>query len=248
MKQALQQALRRAFRQRAGCAAVLDLRHGQTLAVWRPDLAKSWMFAPGSALKPFILAELLRGPVQRLVCPGQLSVAGINLACTHPPLVEPLGPERALAFSCNSWFAAHAARLDHERLTAALRPLGAAVPPATSSDGLTLIALGIRGVRVACFGLARGFRMLALRKSAGEAALEPLWAGLEDAVARGTGRNAAPTLGMGVWGKTGTTREAACFAGFDDRIALAVAVPGGTGGGDAAPIAGEIFQACRTGC
>ncbi len=244
MQQALQQALRHAFRNRSGCAAVLDLEGAETLAIWRPDIAKSWQFAPGSVLKPFLLAEILQGPVQHLACPGDLRIAGLNLACTHPRLAEPLGPDEALALSCNSWFAAHVARMGPERLASALRSLAIPVPAESTIDDLKLIALGLRGARVTCLGLARGFRMLALRKSAGDKGLEPLWTGLKWAVERGTGRNA----GSGVWGKTGTTREAACFAGFNGRIVAAVAVPGGTGGGDAAPIAGEIFHACRAGC
>ncbi|HRJ21887.1 MAG TPA: hypothetical protein PLF84_22790, partial [Bryobacteraceae bacterium] len=69
---------------------------------------------------------------------------------------------------------------------------------------------------------------------------EPILDGLRRAVSQGTAAAAKPALG----GKTGTSREAAWFAGFNHQLLLVVALPSGTGPQHAAPLAGEIFAQC----
>lgn len=231
MTPAPESALRSAFHNRTGCATALDLHTGKPLAHWRPDLVKSWSAAPGSVLKPLV-AAILHRPETLVPCRQSLSIAGVNCACTHTPQTAPLDLPAALALSCNHWFAAQAATLDPARLARALA--GAAFTPPATPEDLQLLALGARHIRVTPAWLARAFhRLLA-------APPEPILDGLRRAVSEGTAAAAKPALG----GKTGTSREASWFAGFNQKLLLVVALPGGTGGADAAPLAGEIFAQC----
>ena len=224
-------ALRSVLRGKPGCATLLELPSGKPLAHWRPDLVKSWSAAPGSALKPLVAAILDR-PEALVPCRQALSISGVNCACTHPPQAAPLDLSTALALSCNHWFAAQAARLDPERLTRALA--GADFTPPASPPDLQLLALGARHIRVTPAWLARAYFRLLSNSS------RPILEGLRRAVSEGTARAAQPALG----GKTGTSREAAWFAGFHHHLLLVLALPAGTGGSDAAPLAGELFARC----
>lgn len=224
-------ALRVVFNGRAGCAAALDPATGRALAHWRPDLVKNWAAAPGSVLKPLSVSAM--DPVDAaLACADRLSIAGVNLDCQHPPRAQPLDAAAALALSCNAWVAARAAAMDPRSLARVLA--GADFQPPADTEALQLLALGVRGIRVTPGWLARAYLRL-LR-----AAPAAVRRGLELAVAEGTARGAQPALG----GKTGTSREAAWFAGYDSRLLLVVALPAGTGAGDAAPLAGEVFRRC----
>ncbi|MCL4796637.1 MAG: hypothetical protein KJZ84_18880 [Bryobacteraceae bacterium] len=226
-------ALRAAFRGLPGCATALDLATGKPLAHWRPDLVKSWAAAPGSVLKPLVLATL--DPLDAaLPCARRLLINGVRLDCTHTPQTAPLNAAEALALSCNSWFAQRAALLDPRKLTAALA--GAEFSAPATPEDLQLLALGARGIRVTPAWLARAYLRLL------HSATEPIRAGLALAVAEGTAHAARPALG----GKTGTSREASWFAGFDRRMLLVVALPGGAGGADAAPLAAKIFEKCAS--
>lgn len=231
MTPAVESALRSAFRNRTGCATALDLSTGKPLAHWRPDLVKSWSAAPGSVLKPLV-AAILHRPEALVPCRQSLSIDGVNCACTHAPQTAPLDLPTALALSCNHWFAAQAATLDPARLARALA--GAEFTPPATTEDIQLLALGARHIRVTPAWLARAFHRLLASPP------EPVLDGLRRAVSQGTAVAAKPALG----GKTGTSREASWFAGFNQKLLLVVALPGGTGGGDAAPIAGEIFAQC----
>lgn len=231
MSKTVEAALRAVFSGRAGCATALDAATGRVLAQWRPDLVKNWAAAPGSVLKP--LSASAFDPVDSgVACANRLTIGGINLDCQHPPRAQPLDAAAALALSCNMWIAARAAATDPRALTRVLA--GADFQPPADAEALQLLALGVRGIRVTPGWLARAY--LRLLREAPVAVRR----GLELAVAEGTARGAQPALG----GKTGTSREAAWFAGYDARVLLVVALPAGTGAGDAAPLAGEVFKRC----
>lgn len=226
----VERAFRAAFQRRPGCATAIELATGRTLARWRPDLVKNWAAAPGSVIKPLVAAA---GAAEfRRACPRGLVIDGIRLDCTHSPSAQPLDMETALALSCNCWMSAYVERLDPEALRRALSGADF-TPPATLADR-QLAALGVRGVRITPAWLAGAYLRL-LRNAAA-----PIRRGLERAVREGTALAAQPALG----GKTGTSREAAWFAGYDARLLLVVALPAGSGGGDAAPVAGEVFSRC----
>lgn len=231
MNTAVEAALRAVFKGRAGCAAALDPATGRAMAHWRPDLVKNWAAAPGSVLKP-LSASALDPADAAVACSGRLSIAGIGLDCSHAPRAQPLDAASALALSCNEWMAAHAAAMDPRALARVLA--GADYQQPADTEALQLLALGVRGIRVTPGWLARSY--LRLLREAHAAILR----GLELAVAEGTASGAQPALG----GKTGTSREAAWFAGYGARLLLVIALPGGTGAGDAAPLAGEVFRRC----
>lgn len=224
-------ALRAAFRGRPGCATVLDRHTGRALAHWRPDLVKNWSAAPGSVLKPLVISIL--EPVDASYpCTRRLSIDGMTLDCTHNPTVEPVDAPTALALSCNAWFARRATSIEPARMTALFA--GAEFQPPTKPAAVQLLVLGARGIRVTPSWLARAYFKLLT------GAPPQVVAGLEHAISEGTAHAARPALG----GKTGTSREAAWFAGYDSTMLLVVALPAGTGGGDAAPLAGEFFTQC----
>lgn len=112
-------------------------------------------------------------------------------------------------------------------------------------DAARLQALGEEGVLATPADLALAYRWLS--RNAPAAVL----AGLEGAVEFGTARLAA-IPGATIAGKTGTVLTAAgnrtvWFAGFATsrapRVAIAVMMPGVSGGGDAAPVARAILSA-----
>lgn len=243
MPSPLQDAVTRAMKGRAGALAVLGIRDGSLVARHRPDLLKSVSAPPGSAVKPFTLKALLRGGDTSALCRRTLSIDGQRLDCSHPPVSEPLTAADALALSCNSWFAAMASKLPPELLWRELNAAGFTAGIARTRDSLILQALGIDGVKCTPLALARAYRRLALNQTNSGPQYAPLYQGLAESVQRGTSLAA----GSGVLGKTGTTKEGAWFAGFNRAIALAVYLFQGTGGADAAPIAGEVFAAWRSG-
>lgn len=243
MPSPLQDAVTRAMKGRDGALAVLSIPDGALLARHRPDLLKSVSAPPGSAVKPFTLRAFLRGGVSSAICRRTLSINGQRLDCSHPPVSEPLTAADALALSCNSWFAAMAAKLLPELLWRELNAAGFTAGIARTRDSLILQALGIEGVVCSPLSLARAYRRLALDRAKSGPQFAPLYQGLAESVQRGTSIAAGP----GILGKTGTTKEGAWFAGFNNTIVLAVYLFQGTGGADATPIAGEVFAAWRSG-
>jgi hypothetical protein len=140
-----------------------------------------------------------------------------------------------------------AERLRPEELTALLESAGFAsgLRRAANLDSLRLQSLGEAGVLATAASLALAYRGLALR------ALPAVLAGLEGAVDYGTAQ-LARVADVKAAGKTGSVRNAggvrtAWFAGFmpsrNAEIAVAVMLHGNSGGSDAAPVAGRIFEA-----
>ncbi len=210
---------------------------GALLACNDETRARRLLAAPGSALKPLTLLALAERGV--LPCRRRLEVSGLRLDCTHAPLAAAIDAETALAASCNCWFAAHARNVDAGLLHRSLLRAGAESRLARTPDELVLQALGVAGVRFTPFALAQAYRRLAASPD------QALRAGLARAVAQGTAQ-LAQLDGLAVAGKTGTSREGAWFAGYapsaDPRLAVAVYIPSGRGGSDAAPEARAIFQ------
>src|ERR1017187_10513574 len=105
----IQPAVDAAFANRAGSAVVVSVDTGRVVASRHANVAAR----PGSAIKPFVL-EALRGhgaAEARIACPGQLRIGGRELDCTHPPLNEPVDAHKAIAYSCNNWFAESSRRI-----------------------------------------------------------------------------------------------------------------------------------------
>ncbi|MGH9721735.1 MAG: penicillin-binding transpeptidase domain-containing protein [Bryobacteraceae bacterium] len=268
LPQRLQKAVSEAMGSRSGSAVVVDVDSGQVLASHRLDVAARRLASPGSAVKPFTLLALLNArrvkPGAALVCGRKLSIDGRRLDCTHPATPLPLDATAALAYSCNFFFATFAGGLRDAELPETFARVGLSSPsgfardevlgwatPASMPGQRELQALGERHVEVTPLGLLAAYRKLAQRRKLAEPpdqGLRTIYAGLEAAAVYGTARLAQPP-GVAVAGKTGTSGHA-WFAGFapaaQPRIAVVIFLERGSGGGDAAPIAGRIFRELAT--
>ena len=263
-QQAVQRATRNAPEARI---VVLDVDTGRLLAEHRLGEAAHTLAAPGSTLKPLVLYSLVAAdrwdPHQRIACNRRLSVAGHSLACPHPP-APPFNAREALAWSCNSYFAAVARTLAPGELAGILRPTGLLdvtglaanealaefrAPSTVDDEQLTL--LGVEGIRVSPLELAEAYRWLALRMAAhpSSPATQVVRDGLMDSASFGMAGEAS-LGGLSVAGKTGTAEGAVSprthgwFAGLapatHPQVVIVVFEPAGRGA-DAAHLAGEIL-------
>ncbi len=173
----------------------------------------------------------------------------------------------ALAYSCNDFFATFGLRLTPEELRAAFVQAGFTSPSgfvsdeavgsvqlAVSDEERELQAVGEGEMKLTPLEMLAGYRKLALRRTAADVtkAEQTVFSGLQAATEYGMARLAS-TEEMKVAGKTGTSRTNrgpwtnAWFAGYAPadapQIAVVVFLEKGTGPGDAAVLAGEIFRA-----
>jgi cell division protein FtsI/penicillin-binding protein 2 len=263
----LERAVRRSLEGRRGSIVVLDVVSNQVLAAEHLDLAGAALVRPGSTLKPFVLIGLLHAgkldPQERLVCRRPLRIGSLRLDCSHTADVSELDADGAIAYSCNSYIAQAAGRLDRSELPETLRRAGldsvtglaknesrGRIEPPGSADGLLLTALGARGIEVTPLALLEAYRKLALRKrSGGLSPDQPVFEGLKHAVAYGTA-HAAAVEGMEIAGKTGTAagaggRTHGLFVGYAPaelpEVAIVVYLPEGRGL-DAAAAAQPVLE------
>ena len=265
----LQVLVNRAMDKVQGAMVVVDVANRSVLAAHRMDLASRQLEAPGSTLKPFLLMSLLESgrldPNEQLICRRPLKIGNAQMDCTHPLQVKELDASSAIAYSCNSYFADVALRLNGAELTELLRRAGfdsptgyvaceasgRIVPPSTQED-LQLEALGYRGIEVTPLELLEAYRRLALRKrQQSDLGVDaPVYRGLEDSVAFGMA-HAAFVDGMKIGGKTGTSvarntqQTHGYFVGYapaeNPRIVLVVYLTQGRGL-DAAAVAQPVFR------
>ena len=117
----LADALLRALNGTQASGVVLDQATGAVLA----QAGKQRSALLGSAIKPLLLEYALEHGVVRadteVYCRRNLNIAGHALPCTHPADQPVFTAERALAESCNTWFAEMGRRFSEEELDAALR-------------------------------------------------------------------------------------------------------------------------------
>jgi cell division protein FtsI/penicillin-binding protein 2 len=238
--------LSEALRGTQAAAVVLDLRTGAVLA----SAGEPLRGAPGSAIKPLLLAYALEHGIVRpeteVYCHRNLHVGGRALPCTHAADLPVFTAESALAESCNTWFAEMARRFSGPQLEAALQ--GTHLPH-TSMDTANveqrqLAVLGLLGVTASPLELARAYRDLLQRVPPNGAVAR----GLKDSVSYGMA-NAAAVSGVAILGKTGTASDPGeawthgWFAGaIPGRFVLVVYVPHGDGG-TAARLAQRFFRA-----
>ena len=258
------------MRGRSGTAVVLDLRSGRVMAAYHPDVAARRLARPGSVIKPFTLLALLQSgklsPTESLVCRRNLKVGTHDLSCSHPQ-IGPLQAVSALAYSCNDFFATFGARLTAAELQSAFRNAGFTsvtglmpdeaagfIRLAGTDEERELQAVGEGDMKLTPLEMLAAYRAIALRRAepAPSAADRVVFEGLEGAATYGMARLATPPE-MKVAGKTGTPKANdgnwtnGWFAGYAPaerpEIAVVVFLERGTGPGDAAPLAGEIFSA-----
>src|SRR5882724_12296801 len=265
----LQREVDRAIGKLPGAIVVVDVPTRTVLAAHGMDLASSHLEAPGSTLKPFLLMALLEAgkldPKQQLICHRPLKIGPAQLDCTHPAEVAQLDAAEAIAYSCNSYVAQIASRLNSAELVELLRRAGFDTPSGpvsqeargriatpSSLEELQLEALGYRGIAVTPLELLEAYRKLALRKRQNELGVNaPVFQGMEDSVAFGMA-HAAFVNGMNIAGKTGTSvarntpETHGFFVGYAPaerpQIAVVVFLPQGRGL-DAAALAQPVFSA-----
>ena len=257
-----QRSLDVALANTSAVAVVLNGDDGRMIAATRAEEVGRLASAPGSTLKPLFLAAALRqGRVRAettVVCHGNLRIAGRDLACTHPRDENILNAERALAYSCNTWFANLATRFTPEQAAAVLRGYGLGSRtgllagdsagmvrrPADPAE-LKLMVLGLVDAEVTPAQLALAYVRLAQNFDAAPVVER----GLEGSVAYGMAHSAA-TEGLTIAGKTGTASDPGqswthgWFAGIatlgTKRIVVVIYVPRGNGA-DAALLAHRFF-------
>jgi cell division protein FtsI/penicillin-binding protein 2 len=254
---------------RQGAAVALDVETGQVLASYRMDVAARRLAAPGSAIKPFTLMALLDAGLVKeetsLFCPRTVRIGTHILDCSHPRSPETLDPVMALAYSCNHFFTAMSARLPFDALPREFSRVGlnsvtgkwqtelpGVVDQPHSKQAMQLMSVGEEGIKVTPLALAEAYSSLArpLRNAQTTTPeLRLVLKGLRAVVNSGTGQ-AASSKSVQVAGKTGTFDGHAWFAGFapaeSPEMVVVVFLERGTGGADAAPIAGRIFDAYYT--
>ncbi len=246
---------------------VLDISRGRLLAARQLDEAARTLAAPGSTLKPLILYKLLASghwsPDRRVPCDRSLTISGRRLACSHPP-APPFNARAALAWSCNTYFAALAGSLHAGDVGPLLRPTGLLGPtglardetladfrePRTTDDA-QLTVLGLENIRITPLELAIAYRSLALDLAAHStsAAAAVVSAGLADSAQSGMAQPAGAGA-VSVAGKTGTAENPGThgthgwFAGYapalHPQVIIVVYLASGRGM-DAAHIAGLVL-------
>jgi len=246
---------------------VVDTASGRLLAASHLAQSAHTLAAPGSTLKPLamygLVAEGHWDPARRIACTRRLTVASRSLNCSHPA-AEPMDARQALAWSCNTYFAAVGATLGRGLLRGLLAPSGLlgqtglagseAVAdfhePRTADDN-RLALLGVEGVRVTPLELAQAYRWLAGQLAAhpeGSAA-QVVQGGLSDSANFGMG-GAASMGGVSVAGKTGTANQGegtpshGWFVGWapaeQPRVIVTVYLPDGHGA-NAAQVAAQVL-------
>lgn len=245
----------------------VEIRSGRVIASWRLQDAARTLAAPGSTLKPIALYQLIAqgrwNPARRIACSRSLHLAGRALNCPHPPM-PPMDAAEALAWSCNTYFAAVAASLRPEELRGLLAPSGllavtgfadneaeARMRPARTTAETQLEFLGVDGIEVTPLELVHAYRWLALEFAAhpDSEATHVVLGGLKDSASFGMAGTAS-LGGVPVAGKTGTASGASTprthgwFAGSAPadapQVVIVVYQPTGHGA-DAARIAAEVL-------
>ncbi len=248
-----------------GAIVVIEVASGHVLAARNLPLAATLRAAPGSSIKPFVLQFALEqraiSSEERHYCRRTLTIGGKRMDCTHPAAPASLSAQEALAYSCNSYFAALATRLDGAQLADYLRGLGftsttglasqetrGAVRAPQTAEQIQLLALGEDGIEITPLELLAAYRQLAIGQKTAAPAVK---LGLEGSVEYGMA-HAAAVRQLHLAGKTGTASQPGrasthgWFVGYapaeQPEIALVVYLAHGRGA-DAATIAQRVFSA-----
>jgi stage II sporulation protein D len=246
---------------------VLDIATGRLLASSHLPESAHTLAAPGSTLKPLALYGLIASarwdPSRRIACDRKLHIGGRSLACSHPP-TDPMDAREALAWSCNTYFAAIGAAFAPGELRRLLAPTGLLGQTGLDSGEVTaefrdphtrdensLALLGVDQIRVTPLELAAAYRWLALQIQANpnSAPAQLVRAGLNDSASFGIAASAS-SGGVPVAGKTGTANLGAgtpshgWFAGLvpaDKPTAVVVIYLPSGHGANAAQVAADLL-------
>ena len=234
---------------------VTAMNTGRTLATIGNTNLQS---TPGSLLKPlFLAAALQRGylsPHTTVFCRRDLTIVADHrswhLACTHPQTNASFNASDALAYSCNTYFAALAARIPPRQVEAILQHNGLTAALPQTVEQTKLLVLGLSGILVTPRQIAGAYRTLA-QDWQQSPALEPVRQGLLNSVTYGMAHNAAVPQQQ-ILGKTGTASDRehgpshGWFAGLGafhhQAVVVVIYLPTGNGA-DAARLAQQFFTA-----
>ncbi len=240
---------------------VADVRTGRSMYEANAAEAHRRAYAPGSIFKLAIaLAAIESGsfdPRATTRCTGSLAIGGTRYRCWTRRGHGDVGLTRALASSCNIYFASLARRLPREAILDAARRLGM-LPRNGPAGELTDSTLFGEEFRISPSELLGTALTLATRGRLGaggapllNARYAPLFDGLAESVRNGTAREAWLRRAPGA-GKTGTTadpsrpgRTVGWFIGYaparSPRYAIVVMLPN-SHGSDAAALAGRVLR------
>ena len=249
-----QTALTDTLHNTSAIGTVVDRQSGRILAT-RGN--KDYTNTPGSILKPLLLLGALQQNIvastTTVFCRRDLHIGDGTYPCTHPQSNISFTAQEALAYSCNTWFAALALRFTPARLLETLRTfhLYSVVTP-KSPEGSQLLSLGLAGVTTSPSEIADAYRILS--SQLGQSIAKPVADGLRDSVSFGMAHN-ADASGIDVSGKTGTADNPprqpwshGWFAGFaiirNTPLVLSLYLPQGSGA-DAASLARNFYLACN---
>src|SRR5262245_57309179 len=125
---ALQKIAEESLGEREGAIIVIDPQNGRIRAVVNPRVAFEQTFPPGSAIKPFTaLAALRSGVIDREFrhqCQTRYSREDFEIVCSHPVSNSPFNLTKALAYSCNNFFARVGERLSEGAFNSTLSAFG----------------------------------------------------------------------------------------------------------------------------
>jgi cell division protein FtsI/penicillin-binding protein 2 len=245
-----QTVLTQALQNTTAIATLLHQQSGRVLAIeGNPESTDT----PGSILKPLLLFAALQqnliAPTTAVFCRRDLHIDSRPYPCTHPQSNISFTAQEALAYSCNTWFAALALRFTPASLTESLLAfhLRPTLTPALPEQK-QLIALGLAGITTSPLQIANAYRTLS--NQLGQPFARPVADGLRDSVSFGMAHN-ADTPGLDISGKTGTASDPprkpwshGWFAGFATTrrtpLVISLYLPQGNGA-DAALLARDFF-------
>ena len=129
---ALQEAATAALGQRDGTIIIMDPQTGRVRAAVNAEGAYGQAMMPGSTIKPFTTLAALRAGLidedSHAACPGRFTGLSFSLPCVHANHLPPFTPAKAIAYSCNYYFATLGRRLGRDQLIETLRPFGFGQP------------------------------------------------------------------------------------------------------------------------
>jgi stage II sporulation protein D len=101
---------------RDGAIVIMDARDGRLRAVVNPETAWQQAYQIGSVIKPFVASAMLHDgtldPNRPFYCPKKIKIGEMSVRCPHPDQRQAITLTRALAISCNLYFATASRRLN----------------------------------------------------------------------------------------------------------------------------------------
>jgi stage II sporulation protein D len=128
LDKALAQAATEALGDLEGAVLVMDPHTGRLRAVVNPRLAFEQAYPPGSTIKSFTALTAMKAGLiddeTRTLCRERFTGDNLDIVCSHPKSKTPFNLSKALAYSCNYFFATMSGRLSFEAFKSTLASAG----------------------------------------------------------------------------------------------------------------------------